>query len=208
MWIDMRNNFEEGVRKIINSVHGVTGKPKQADRESIASILTENVAGLSKAASTVGLFVLRSADVDGGPVKVFSSPDLSTALDLDSQTINDAIDELDEAGMVRKFKELGGMAYQFVQFEPTYVLYREFSRYLDYDPEEDIKITAAAVASAGEINNEELSKKTGLSPGRLNRAVAYLSDYNLVEIVQTIGNYPFTFHHLVATRRTRQFVAG
>lgn len=207
LWIDMRNNFGEGVQKIINSVHGITDKPKQPPRESIASTLAENVAGLSKAASTVGLFVLRSSDQDSGQVQAFSSPNLSTALGLGSETIIDAIDELEEAGMVRKSKELGGMAYQFVQFEPTYVLYREFSEYLDYNPEEDVQITAVTIASAGEIKNEELAKKTGLSPGRLNRAVAYLADYNLVDRIQTLGTFPYTFYHVSATRRTRQFVS-
>ncbi len=206
LWIDMEKNFDVGIHKIVNSVHGITEKPKQPERESIASMLTENVAGLSKAASTVGLFVLRSADSDSGQVQAFSGPDLSKELGLDLQIITDAIDELDEAGMVRKYKELGGTAYQFVQFEPTYVLYREFSVYLDYNPEEDIRVTAAAVASAGDIINEELANKTGLSPGRLNRAVAYLADYNLVDRLQTLGTYPYTFYHLAATRRTRQFV--
>ncbi len=208
LWIDMRNKFDEGVRRIVNSVHGISDKPKQLTLESIASILTDNVAGLSKGASTVGLFVLRSSDADNGQITAFSGSDLSAALSLDSQTINDAVDELEEDGMVRTLKAFGTAPYQFVQIHPTYVLYREFSRYLDYNPEEDIRVTAAAVASAGEIDNQELAKKTGLSPGRLNRAVAYLADYNLLKRLQSMGSYPYTFEHVIATRRTRQFVAG
>jgi DNA-binding MarR family transcriptional regulator len=205
--IDVHNNLDEVVQKIVNSVHEISGKPKQPTRESIASTLTENVAGLSKAASTVGFFIVRSGDADSGQVQAFSATDLSMALKMDPETINDAVDELEESGMVRTLKELGTAPYQFVQLEATYVLYREFSGYLDYNPEEDIRITAATIASAGEIKNEELAKKTGLSPGRLNRAVAYLADYNLVDRIQTLGTFPYTFYHLSATRRTRQFVS-
>ena len=127
LWIDMRQNFEDGVQRIINSVHGITGKPAQPDRESIASTLTVSVAGLSKGASTLGSFVLHSADPDSGNVSAFSGHDLSGAFDFDPQTINDAVDELEEAGMVRTLKTLGTAPYEFAQLEPTYVLYQEFS---------------------------------------------------------------------------------
>jgi len=207
LWIDMRNEFNQGVRRIINSIHGISEKPKKDRRESIALTITDNVAGLSRGASTLGLFVLRSADPDSGQVKAFSGPYLNESLNLDPQTINDAVDELEEAGMVRTLKAMGTAPYQFVQVEPTYVLYRELSEYLDYNPEEDIRITAAVVASAEKINSQALANKTGLTPGRLNRAVAYLVDYNLVNKTQTMGTYPYTFSHLSATRRTRQFVS-
>ena len=59
--------------------------------------------------------------------------------------------------------------------------YQEFLKYLEYNPEEDIQITAAAVASAGQIHSQELASSTGLSPGRLNRAVEYLADYRFVD---------------------------
>ena len=206
--IDMRQNFEEGVQRIISSVHGITDKPKRSAQESIALSLTESVAGLSSGASTVGLFVLRFADLDSGDVFAFSGQDLSSALNLDPQTINDAVDELEEVGMVRTLRTLGTAPYEFYQVQPTYVLYREFSEYLDYNPEEDIQITAAAVASAKQIQSQQLAEGTGLSPGRLNRAVGYLADYGVVDKSQTIGTYPFSFSSLMATRRTRQFVSG
>ena len=206
--IDMRQNFEEGVQRIINSVHGITDKPKRSAQESIALSLTESVAGLSSGASTVGLFVLRFADLDSGDVFAFSGQDLSSALNLDPQTINDAVDELEEVGMVRTLRTLGTAPYEFYQAQPTYVLYREFSEHLDYNPEEDIQITAAAVASAKQIQSQQLAEGTGLSPGRLNRAVGYLADYGVVDKSQTIGTYPFSFSSLMATRRTRQFVSG
>ena len=207
LWIDMRQNFEDGVRRIINSVHGITDKPKQSAQESIALSLTESVAGLSSGASTVGLFVLRSADLDSGDESAFFGQDLSSALNLDPRAINDAVDELEEAGMVRILKESGSAPYEFAQLQPTYVLYSEFSEYLDYNPKEDIRITAAAVASAEQIDNQQLAEETGLSPGRLNRAVGYLADYGLVDRVQSMGTYPFSFLALMATRRTRQFVS-
>jgi DNA-binding MarR family transcriptional regulator len=227
LWIDMRQNFERGVQRIINSVRGITEISTRPSRESITSELTESVAGLSNTASAVGLFVLRSANPDSGHVSAFSGHDLSAVLNFDPQMINDAVDELEKAGMVRTWKTLGTTPYrviaqqpwrevrtwkmsettpyEFFQLEPTYVLYQEFSQYLKYNPEEDIQITAAAAAAAGQIQSQELASSTGLSPGRLNRAVEYLADYGFVNRSQRVGTHPFTFAHLIATRRIRQF---
>ena len=205
--IDMRQNFEDGVQLIINSVHGITKRPKRSNQESIVSSLTESVAGLSRAASTVGLFILRSADLDSGDSSAFSGEDIGSGLKLDALSVNDAVDELDEAGMVQVLKALGTHPYEFYQLEPTYVLYMEFSKYLHYNPEEDIRITAAAVASAGQVENQQLANETHLSPGRLNCAVEYLADYGLVEKIQELGTHPFSFSFLMANRRTRQFVS-
>jgi hypothetical protein len=105
-------------------------------------------------------------------------------------------------------KALATAPYQFVQVEPTYVLYREFSKYLKYNPERDIEITAAIIASVGSITNKELAEKTALSPGRLNRAVEYLADYGVIDRRQPIGTFPFSFSSVSATRRTRQFAGS
>lgn len=207
MWLDMREDFDGGVRKIINAVHGVTAKPPGQRAVNILDRLTESIAGLSPAASTVGLFVLRSSDPDTGLEAAFSGPFLTDALDLDPQTLNDAVDELEEQGLVTAMKLMGTSPYEFAQIEPTYVLYREFSKYLPYDPDEDVRVTAAAVAAAGEIEGPELAERTHLPPGRLNRAVAYLEDYGLATVIKVLGTSPHTFGRVMATRRTRQFIA-
>lgn len=206
VWIDMREKFDEGVQKIINSVHGITQKPLRPNRESIAFKLKESVGNLSQGASTIGFFIVSTADHDTGQIPAFSGSELSMVLGMDPQTINDSVDELEEYGMVRTLKTMGTAPYQFLQLEPTYVLYLEFSKYIEYDPQKDIQIVAATVASADKIYCQDLAEKSGLSPGRLNRAVEYLADYDLVQRYQTLGNYPFTFSHLAATRRTRQFI--
>jgi len=206
MWLDMREDFDGGVRKIVDAVHGITAKPTGKGPVSISERFVESVAGLSKAASTVGLFVLRSSDPDSGFETALSAGALAEALATDAQTLNDAVDELEDEGLVKTLKLMGTGQYDFAQVEPTYVLYRVFSVYLAYDPDQDVRVTAAAVAAAGEIEAPRLADRTGLSPGRLNRSVAYLEDYGLADVIRVLGTAPYDFGQILATRRTRQFV--
>ena len=205
--VDMRQDFEKGVRRVVNSVHGIADKPERSSGSSIASSLIESVAGLSSGASSVGVFLLHSADPEIGGTAAFAARDVDAALGLGPEATNDAVDELEEAGMVQIRHALGTAPYEFHQVEPTYVLFREFKEYLEYDPEEDVRTTAAAVATAEQIGSHQLAEDTGLSPGRLNRAVEFLVDYGIVDRSQTVGTFPFAFSSLKATRRTRQFVS-
>ncbi len=206
--VDMRHDFRAGVKAIINAVHGVTEKPPSGFRESLTTTLAKSTAGLSPAASTVGLFIIKSSDPDSANRLALTGSALQEALGLEPEIINDAVDELEEAGLVRTLKTVGTAPYDFYQLEPTYVLYRDFSEHLNYNPEDDVRVVAAAVASVGQINATALAKECSLSPGRLNRAVAYLIDYGLVEASQELGTFPYTFSWLRANRRTRQLAGS
>ncbi len=73
---------------------------------------------------------------------------------------------------------------------------------------EDMKSVAAAIASEKEIGGERLSDICKISPLRINRAVDFLDDHNLIETRRSFGAAPFGFFSAQATRKTRQFVAN
>ena len=144
---------------------------------------------------------------DEGRIYSFKGTELINICPGLSETdINDSIDELEELGAVRTIQAIGTAPFEFARAEPTYILYQEFAEYLDYSPEDDIKIVAAAIANYEQIGNKKLHAETELSISRLNRAVAYLVDYDYVDSSRTLGTYPYSFNHLRATRRTRQYV--
>ena len=168
--------------------------------------LPSSIGNLSRAASSVGAYMLERIEIDSGLQVAFNGKELSKGTGLNAEFINDAVDELEEAGLVKTYKVMGMREYKFRQVEPTYVLFREFSQILPYNPEDDIKMTAAAVASLGNADGNALLQACGLSPGRLNRAVEYLEDYGIVQVIKWMGTRPYTFGEVVATRRTKQFV--
>ena len=206
LWLDMQEDFADGVKRIINAIHGVTAKPPRSMTDRIIEHLPTSVGGFSQAATAAAIFILKSIDVASGLQEAFSGPKLKDGLQLEPTTINDAISELEDAGLVRTVKTIGTAPFGFYQVEPTYVLFREFSYLLPYKPEEDVKIVAAAVASTNRIDGPTLAERTGLPPGRINRAVAYLDDYGLALLRKWIGTSPYSFGEVVATHRTRQLV--
>jgi DNA-binding MarR family transcriptional regulator len=206
LWLDMQQDFAGGVKRIINTIHGVTAKPSRKSINRIIEHLPSSVGEFSRVATATAIFILKSIDYGSGLQVAFSGPDLETGLQLDPSTINDAIAELEDAGLVRTLKTLGTAPFRFYQVEPTYVLFSEFAEVLPYNPNEDVKIVAAAVSSTKQIDGPTLAERTGLPAGRVNRAVAYLDDYGLAHVRKWLGTSPFTFGEVAATHRTRQFI--
>lgn len=201
LWVDLRSDFEGGVQRIANVINGVSARPSTP---SAVPSLPDSVGGLSPAATMVGAYVLRSRDHSTGLQASVEQDELRRELALDAPALNDAVDELEERGLARVMRALGT---SFVQIEPTYVLFREFSDHLDYDPENDIHRVAAAVASSSrDRRGSDLAIETGLPPGRVSRAVEYLDDYGLATVHRGRGTRPFTFRSVAPTFRTRQMV--
>lgn len=208
LWVDLSTDFDAGIRKIVKSIFDVSDKPPLGEVPEYVTELKQSVGGLSKIASTVGTILLNHQDDQLGFEKMFSAEEIKSNLNLAPEEINDAIDELEEYGLVKLFKHFGTAPYSFGEVEPTYALFLHFKdEGLDYDPVEDIKIIASAlVASENHINGEKIQKLTELPTVRINRAVAYLGDYDIIDVMKAIGTAPFIFVRIKATRKTRQFV--
>lgn len=210
LWVDLSADFDDGIRRVVKSIYDVTEKPPLGRIPEYIAELKNSVGGLSRVASTVGSALLSRQDDQLGFEKVYTAEEIHrSAPMLTEEEVNDAVDELEEYGLVRAGKYLGTAPYDFGDVEPTYALFLHFREEgLDYDPVEDIKTVASAVASKkGEIDGNGLQKLCGLQPVRINRAVAYLEDFGIIEVRKFLGTAPFSFGFVEATRKTRQFVA-
>lgn len=140
--------------------------------------------------------------------KRFTAVEIKSISNLTVEEINDAVDEPEEYGLVKVLRGLGTAPYDFEDVEPTYALFLHFKgEGLDYEPFDDIKIIASAVAASSDyINGKALQELTKLPPVRINRAVNYLEDYDIIDVIKALGSAPFNFAMIKATRKTRQFV--
>ena len=77
--------------------------------------------------------------------------------------------------------------------------------HLNYDPQQDILTTVAAIAALDRTEGPGLAAMTKLPPDRLNRAMDYVQDYGLAEVINFLGTAPYNFGHVIATRHTRKF---
>src|SRR5208282_3302629 len=111
---------------------------------------------------------------------------------LPPEQISDAVDELEGAGLTKVRRYMGSAPYTFSSIEPTYALYIYFKdEGLNYDPLTDIKVIVSAVAAKGQVDRTELEKLVGLPPRRINRAVDYIQDYGIANVIRTLGTAPF-----------------
>jgi hypothetical protein len=205
-WVDLRHDYPAGVRRIVNALHGISEKPPLGTRATHINDLGEPVGGLSRLASRVGRFILQANDPDSDVVRTFTGEELAEALALQPQEVNDAVDELKAHGLIKAQQFLGTAPYDFGFVEPQYPLYLHYKDDLDFYPMEDVRTVAAAVAAQERVEAAELQRLTGLSAGRLNRAVKYLEDYRLAEVLKWLGTRPYSFGEVHATRQTRQYI--
>lgn len=208
VWVDLSTDYTEGIRTLVKTMYGVFEKPPVSNAPEYVTTLRQSVGGLSSIASTLGSLLLSTKEDESGYEVSLSTKDLESSLpNLSPDEINDAVDELESYGLAKAHKVYGNAPYYFIEVSPTYALYLHFKNEgLDYDPEEDIRAVAAAVVAKNSLTGDQLREIVPLSPGRLNRAVAYLEDYGHIRVIKTLGTAPYDFRELMATRLTRQFV--
>lgn len=201
-WIDMSLNYEEGLRELVKTFHGVSEKPPIGKIPEYVTSLKNSVGGLSKNATTVGSLMLSRPDEQTGCEKIYLTAKLRELVPyITNDDFEDAIDELNEYGLIK------GISYGLNRISPTYKLLLLLKEEcLSYDPEEDIKAVAAAVTAKSQINGDELQNSLKLSPLRLNHAIDYLEDYKHINVIRTLGTAPYHFRTAIATRHTRRFV--
>lgn len=203
-WVDLRKDFEGGTRQILNAINGVSEKPTLGAPPPHIEESVKRIEGLSKLAALVATLLLTDNDPDASDVRALDGAEISVSVELRPEEVNDAVDELEASGLAKVIRALGTAPYSFAAIEPTYLLYMAASDRLGYDPQSDIESVIATVASTGSADGPQLTDATGLSPGRLNRAVEYVRDQGLAEILRSLGTHPFSFGVVEATRRTRQ----
>ncbi|MBN1762715.1 MAG: toll/interleukin-1 receptor domain-containing protein [Methanomicrobia archaeon] len=206
-WVDLSKDYDEGILTLLKAMHRVSEKPPVGTPPNYVTSLKQSVGGLSKSASTIGFLLLsRPLDSTGFEKSYHAKVLQSMTPFLSADDLNDAVDELESYGLVKTIKVSGTAPYSFFQISPTYALYLHFKEDLDYDPYEDIKAVASAVAAKGKLNGDQIQFIVKLPPVRINRAVSYLEDYGMVQVLKYSGTAPYNFGQLIATRHTRNFV--
>jgi hypothetical protein len=118
----------------------------------------------------------------------------------------DAIEELEEAGCIKASHSMGPEDRLDVAIvQPCHEMLRVAHRagLLDFDPDGDIALVLAKVASEGAAVGEELVG-LGLPAERVNWAAQGIADQGLADVALVLGGQ-FTFAEITATRATRRW---
>jgi hypothetical protein len=206
-WVNLADNYDAGLRDIVKTLHGVSDKPPVGQPPDFVTRLRHSVGGLSPEASTIGAALVRLRDDTAGMERYFPAKEVhDLAQFMSPDELNDAVEELESYGLVKLIRTMGTTPYEFSDLEPTYALYFHFREELDHNPDADICAVAVALTAAKEANGATLQETVQLSPGRLNRAVAFLDAYGHATVLRAFGTAPFDFMQVIATSATRRFV--
>ena len=207
-WIDLSENFDDTIRELQKAIFKVHERPPVGEPPDFVKNL-EPVSGLSGLGTKLGRFLITTGKHEVGNEETFRPAEIAEQFSFSPEEMNDAIDELESLGLVETSDFIGTHPYSHGDVTPTYALFLHFNgKGLDYDPEEDIKAIASAIASGNETTGGHyLAEKAAISPLRVNRAVAYLKDYGIAKVYEEIGTAPYDFSFVMATGATRRFVA-
>jgi hypothetical protein len=194
------NNPPEDIQQLINDIHGISSKPPLGPPP--AAKATTPPTGYSAAANAVAkIFVERSAAAISGDQQMVLD-DLIAATGL---TRDDVVDGLHELGAVlEKSAERGSDRY-FAKDE----LFARFDGFFrDWNPADDALRIGADLVNDPDFPTAlaDISERYGWPPRRLNAAVAYLINREIVYAMRGIFHAPWTAISIEGTDATRRFV--
>jgi hypothetical protein len=206
-WIDISSNFDSGMRELLKGIFEIREKPSLGYPPDFVISRTHSIGGLSPEATNLAEFLTQDSDDKQPFEKMYDVKQLAELLKFTPQEMNDAIEELESHGLVRSLQVLGTQPFDYAQVEPTYALYLHLRDLITrYDPENDIKIIASAIVAKEQLSGLDIQEITKLPPSRINRAIGYLEDYGIIQVLKFLGTVPFVFGRAMATGVTRRFV--
>lgn len=200
-----RLELAEGLSKVVEAIADAAYKRTVAPPVIPPTrALTTAAPGLSPNATQVGLALAPGL----GAHRYVRGAELSALTAMSPTAINDAIDELQERGAVEVRHAIGTGEYSFRHVHAMPELAHLLRDRLDYDPEHDLAVVAAALAARGTLDGPSLAGETGLCPSRVNCAVDFLEHRGLAKALRAHGTGPYSFLQATATSKTRRLVAA
>ncbi|WP_287106087.1 toll/interleukin-1 receptor domain-containing protein [Mesorhizobium sp.] len=186
--------LDEGVRNLVNDIHGVTRKP-QLGAAPIAAV--QPATGYSKVATAIAkIFVEETSDA------MFSHPqkgvdELAATIEASEEDIEDALHELRDL-----------VSVSFGRVLPKEDLFATFDKYfMDWSPEDDALRIAADLINDPSMPHDtgQVAERYGWEPRRINPALAYLMARKLIVDYKVLASQ-YNSIRVVKTDATRRFV--
>lgn len=189
------------IAQLINDIHGITRKPPLGSAPPAATGVSTFDTGYSKAATALASLFVQSTKAARKFDPRFTLQELVETLGLTEEDIDDAIHELD--GLV--IKHAPDLIYAN---EGLYVRFDKF--WTEWDPAEDALRVAAGMVGDETFPNqpEEVARRFGWEPRRMNPALAFLNERGLVKALPSRDTGPWLLSIFLKTDATRRFVKG
>lgn len=203
------DDYDAGVKALVDDIYEVSKRPPLGPAPIVVAMpRPSSPTGLSPAAEAlVRLIVTRSPEGYGGQLEAKVIRD---ELKLSDEAIVDAVDEL-EWSYVEKFVTHGSGRIGFHLLAIRNRLYSEFDGFfMPWAPEKDA-LTVATLLMNGDKDArwlKELDEELQWGHRRLNPAVSWLLDRDLVTRPSESGDHPYMATYVQRSAATRRYVKG
>lgn len=201
-------NYEEDVRSLVNFIHGITRKPPLGLIPSAIRESSNGATGLSPAAEFIAKLMIEASEHGDSFDPQMDANELKTAAALPEDDLVDAVDELVGRGFIKKHVTFGSgsLGFSFVTSEAA--LFSELDKFfMSWNPEEDaLRVAADLVNGSDGGSVQDIAEKLGWLPRRVNPAVNYLIERELIDSSKATGTHPWCTHWIGKTHKTRRFV--
>lgn len=202
------DDYEKGVAALAADIHGVTLKPPLGPKPAVVETRTQE-SGLSPAAEALARLLVERSRNGLWHDPQLSVPEIKSTLHLGDDDLADAVDELEGHGFVGKHSHLGCGPLGFDAVYPMGELFVAMDPICQaWDPEVDA-VTLATKAMDLEhqwMAVDEAAKALGWEPRRMNPALYFLMNRDLVQFRKSMGSHPWATPLIGKTAETRRFL--
>lgn len=196
---------DEAVNALIADIHGISCKPERGPAPRYVQTVPNALATWSKSALAIAEFLVRNSKLGRKFDPQVTVVEVANALGLPEEDVRIGALDLADSGLIERSKESGAK-----RLWPKASLFVEFDRhFLDFDNEKD----AVALANWVVSQKIEMIKIDELAPHfpewsqrRMNSALNYLDEANLIEAHKVLSPGPWVFMRLRVNDHTRRFV--
>lgn len=169
-------NFHADVDRLAKDIFGITDKPPLGERPLYAQ---SRLPELSPVASAVARYFVENSRLGLDDDPPTTAEDVAVALAIDVDDMIDAFDELKGLGCMRVRDVWGPRPAH--PAGPTARLFERYDRHWkDWDPALDAISVARHIQDGGDGVTEKIAAKFGWPPRRMNPALSYLVERDLV----------------------------
>lgn len=201
------SDYESASKQLINTILGISKKPAVKARPAYIDDAKQSDAGLSPGAFVLAKYLVDKSEHGESMDPTCEPETLIADLPLSTDEIVDAVDELKSRGLAKTHPSIMSSVQGLDPVSTTASLFSELDgHFCEWSPTEDaLRIAAYLVNEKESANTQKLADEFGWPSRRMNPALSYLIDRDLVLHSKAI-NWPWRTSSIHKTNKTRRFL--
>ena len=200
------DDYDAALKRLVSDIFEVSRKPPLGSPPPFVLSEIEVSHGFSTSAAKIAVELLKRSETGRHGDPQLKVEELLAATDLLEDDIAEGVEELESSGLVETLGALG-YALGYFALVPTSRLFAELdSEVKEWNPSKDaVRLAAELINNDGQMYVPKWAEEMGWQARRVNPALAYLMERDLVEHSDEIS-WPFISNHVGKNARTRRFV--